>query len=138
MGGRTRCLLVDKNNSNKVYAGSVGGGLYRSVNGGSTWNVVSSIDANNAVVSICQASNGDIYYGTGEVFMGYGGSGHNTTPNFHRWWASTSQPMEVTPSATCRLQLLTVVQAVQTGHLWQTWRHILPMRTPCMPQPTKV
>lgn len=81
-GGRTRCLLVDKNNSNKVYAGSVGGGLYRSVNGGSTWNVVSSIDANNAVVSICQASNGDIYYGTGEVFMGYGGSGQNTSPNF--------------------------------------------------------
>ncbi|MGA0109316.1 MAG: WD40/YVTN/BNR-like repeat-containing protein, partial [Schleiferiaceae bacterium] len=38
-GGRTRALLVDRNNSNIVYAGSVGGGLYRSTNGGASWNV---------------------------------------------------------------------------------------------------
>ena len=80
-GGRTRAILVDRNNSNIVYAGSVSGGLYRSTNGGSTWNPVSPADGNLSVVSLCQAANGDIYYGTGEVFQGYNGSGANTTPN---------------------------------------------------------
>lgn len=81
-GGRTRALLVDKNNSAHVFAGSVGGGLFKSVNGGATWNVVSDPGANQSVASITQASNGDIYYGTGEIFLGYGGTGQNTTPNF--------------------------------------------------------
>ncbi|MGA0818602.1 MAG: WD40/YVTN/BNR-like repeat-containing protein, partial [Schleiferiaceae bacterium] len=81
-GGRTRAMLVDRNNSNIVYAGSVGGGLYRSTNGGASWNVVSDPGANQAVGSICQAANGDIYYGTGEIWLGYGGTGQNTTPNF--------------------------------------------------------
>ena len=81
-GGRTRSLLVNRNNSNIVYAGSVGGGLYRSTNGGASWNVVSDPGANQAIGSICQAANGDIYYGTGEIWLGYGGTGQNTTPNF--------------------------------------------------------
>ncbi len=82
MGGRTRALLVDKGNSAHVFAGSVGGGLFKSTNGGATWNVVSDPGANQSVASITQASNGDIYYGTGEIFLGYGGTGQNTTPNF--------------------------------------------------------
>jgi hypothetical protein len=81
-GGRTRALLVDKNNSAHVFAGSVGGGLFKSTNGGATWNVVSDPGANQSVASITQAANGDIYYGTGEIFLGYGGTGQNTTPNF--------------------------------------------------------
>ena len=81
-GGRTRALLVDKNNSAVVFAGSVGGGLFKSTNGGATWNVISDPGANQSVASITQASNGDIYYGTGEIFLGYGGTGQNTTPNF--------------------------------------------------------
>ncbi len=81
-GGRTRALLVDRNNSNIVYAGSVGGGLYRSTNGGASWSIVSDPGANQSIGSLCQAANGDIYYGTGEIWMGYGGTGHNTTPSF--------------------------------------------------------
>ena len=81
-GGRTRALLVDKGNSAHVFAGSVGGGLFKSTNGGATWNVVSDPGANQSVVSLTQSSNGDIYYGTGEIFLGYGGTGQNTTPSF--------------------------------------------------------
>ncbi|MEY2753605.1 MAG: hypothetical protein RLZZ570_1551, partial [Bacteroidota bacterium] len=81
-GGRTRSLLVSRSNSNIVYAGSVGGGLYRSTNGGASWTIVSDPGSNQSVASICQAANGDIYYGTGEIWMGYGGTGQNTTPSF--------------------------------------------------------
>jgi len=37
VGGRTRGILVDNNDSNLVYAGSAGGGLWISKNGAETW-----------------------------------------------------------------------------------------------------
>ncbi|GGH76182.1 T9SS type A sorting domain-containing protein [Phaeocystidibacter marisrubri] len=82
-GGRARALLVDRDSSNIVYAASVSGGLYRSRTSGSSWIPVSPMDENLAVVSICQATNGDIYYGTGEFpFIGYFGNGASSTPAF--------------------------------------------------------
>src|SRR5699024_7994119 len=39
-GGRTRAILVDKNDPNKMYAGGVSGGLWVSTNAGSTWQRV--------------------------------------------------------------------------------------------------
>lgn len=41
VGGRTRSLLIDPADRNKMLAGSVGGGLWRTVNGGVTWSAVS-------------------------------------------------------------------------------------------------
>ena len=38
VGGRTRAIIVDPNNDFTVYAGSVDGGIYKSVNGGNNWN----------------------------------------------------------------------------------------------------
>ncbi len=82
-GGRARAILIDKDSSNIIYAGSVSGGLYRSRTGGSSWKPVSPADGNLAVVSITQATNGDIYYGTGEwPFIFYSGNGASSTPAF--------------------------------------------------------
>ena len=92
-GGRTRALLVDRNNSNIVYAGSVGGGLYRSTNGGASWSVVSDPGSNQSVGSICQTSNGDIYFGTGEIWMGYAGEDLLPLP-VSPVAVSTNQPTE--------------------------------------------
>ena len=78
VGGRTRAILIDKNNPNKMFAGSVSGGLWVSNNGGSNWSNVPGFDQqpNLAVVSLAQAANGDIYAGTGEGdFYFYTGSG---------------------------------------------------------------
>jgi photosystem II stability/assembly factor-like uncharacterized protein len=36
--GRVTCLLIDPNNQSHLYAGSAAGGLWRTVNGGRTWN----------------------------------------------------------------------------------------------------
>lgn len=73
VGGRTRALLVDKNNSNRIYAGGVAGGLWISTDGGSSWNKYSDALDNMCVSAICQAANGDIYFGTGEgLYANYG------------------------------------------------------------------
>ncbi|MDD4644685.1 MAG: T9SS type A sorting domain-containing protein [Bacteroidales bacterium] len=70
IGGRTRAFLIDKDNADVCFAGSVSGGLWRTTTGGTSWTKTSSVSGelfdNLAVSSICQASNGDIYFGTGE------------------------------------------------------------------------
>lgn len=78
VGGRTRAILIDKNNTNKVYAGSVSGGLWISNNAGNTWNAYDDFLDNLGVSCITQASNGDIYFGTGESFAGGGGTNQGT------------------------------------------------------------
>ncbi|MBN2681705.1 MAG: T9SS type A sorting domain-containing protein [Bacteroidales bacterium] len=73
VGGRTRAILVDKDNPNLVFAGGVAGGLWRSETAGTSWVKVTTdgVFENLAVVSICQTANGDIYFGTGEAaFVG--------------------------------------------------------------------
>ncbi|MBI9066127.1 MAG: T9SS type A sorting domain-containing protein [Salinivirgaceae bacterium] len=85
IGGRTRAILIDKDQSNVMYAGGVSGGLWKTTTSGQYWLPVqyggsSSVDfANLAVVSICQAANGDIYFGTGEGFF-YNHGGNTSTP----------------------------------------------------------
>lgn len=79
VGGRTRALLIDPTNPNRMYAGGVAGGLWVSNNAGGTWNKVSESAENLAVTCITRASNGDIYFGTGEGLSSNGG-GTSFTP----------------------------------------------------------
>jgi hypothetical protein len=96
IGGRTRALLIDKDNSTIMYAGGVAGGLWKSTTSGQYWEEVnySGINDNDfnylSVSSICQASNGDIYFGTGEGFLDTHGT-NLTTPmiNGSGIWKST-------------------------------------------------
>ncbi len=75
IGGRTRAILIDPNDSKIMFAGAVSGGLFKTTNGGATWNKVSA-DLNPMISSITMAPNGDIYYGTGEgMYAGAGGDG---------------------------------------------------------------
>jgi len=70
MGGRSRALIFDNQdaNANTIYAGSVTGGVFKSVNKGSTWNKVNLTSGTAClnVTSMVQGSNGTIYAGTGE------------------------------------------------------------------------
>jgi hypothetical protein len=79
VGGRTRAILVDKNNSNIIYAGSVSGGLFVSTDGSLTWSQVADhngLDATNMMVScITQTDNGRIFFGTGSQFEGVDSNG---------------------------------------------------------------
>lgn len=64
-GNHTRALTVDA--SGNVWAGSVGGGLWKSTDRGSTW--VQSGIADNLAVSCIAVDGNNIYVGTGESFF---------------------------------------------------------------------
>lgn len=64
-GGRTYAVLFLKSDPNILFAGAVSGGLWKSTTGGSSWNEVGDFENNN-ISCIHQASNGTIYFGTGE------------------------------------------------------------------------
>ncbi len=72
VGGRTRAILVDKDNPNVLYAGAVSGGIWKSTNGGVSWTRKTMNPGNSTVgmliiSSLAQAPNGDLYAGTGEA-----------------------------------------------------------------------
>jgi len=76
VGGRTRCFLIDNQDptGKTLFSGGVDGGLWKSTNGGGTWNLLSDQWENIAAVSICQEPNGKIYVGTGEFLLGVRGT----------------------------------------------------------------
>ncbi len=82
--GRTRSILFDNTDAdgNTLFAGSVSGGIWKTVNAGLTWNKTNG-GANNLNVScMVQNSDGVIFVGTGELlcslgFTGFGQLGYN-------------------------------------------------------------
>ncbi|NSW44505.1 MAG: T9SS type A sorting domain-containing protein [Bacteroidales bacterium] len=92
-GGRTRAMLIDKDNPNLLYAGAIAGGLWKSTLGGSSWTKVANTDNldNIAISCLYQSPNGDLYFGTGEYFglpnnLGLQGKGiWKSTDNGSTW-----------------------------------------------------
>ena len=54
VGGRTRALAIDINNENRLLAGSVSGGIWLSVNQGTSWQRVGPLNQNPSITSIVQ------------------------------------------------------------------------------------
>ncbi|NLJ82296.1 MAG: T9SS type A sorting domain-containing protein [Bacteroidales bacterium] len=65
VGGRTNVILIDKDNSLKIYAGSAGGGLWMSTSGGAVWKRVESFPE-TSISAIAQSDDGILFVGTGE------------------------------------------------------------------------
>ena len=78
VAGRVRAIMFDKYNDGVMYAASVGGGLYVSVNNGANWK---EIDFSNgecyAATALAQGDDGAIYVGTGEGYYSDMFSGQN-------------------------------------------------------------
>jgi len=72
VGGRTRAVLVDKDNSQRLIIGGVSGGIFTSDNGGLNWtdHPQNTEFLSLSISAIAQAPNGDIYVGTGEFWDG--------------------------------------------------------------------
>ncbi|MEK7226513.1 MAG: hypothetical protein AAB221_12650, partial [Bacteroidota bacterium] len=72
VGGRTRAMAVDVTNENVLFAGGVSGGLWRSINGGSSWNKVTAPYQHHSITTIAQdvrpGKTSTWYYGTGEAY----------------------------------------------------------------------
>ncbi len=85
VGGRTKTILIDKTNPNKMFAGAVAGGLWVSDNAGVTWTKVQNNEFSHlSVTYIVQDSEGSIYFGTGESssMSFFANNSTNATPQF--------------------------------------------------------
>lgn len=71
VGGRIRSLVIDPNNPNNMWVGSVGGGIWKTTNAGAAWQPVNDFMANLSVSTMVINPNSPtiMYAGTGE---GYG------------------------------------------------------------------
>ncbi len=70
IGGRILCIAIDPGNSNNLWAGSASGGIWKSVNAGSSWTSVATNFPVLGVSSILvdPGNSNVIYAGTGEVY----------------------------------------------------------------------
>lgn len=70
IGGRTRALVIDPSDSARIFATGVGGGVWRSLNGGASWIPTNDLMANLAVCSLVMDPTdvNTLYAGTGEGF----------------------------------------------------------------------
>ena len=71
VGGRTRCIVIDPGDPDRMWAASVGGGLWITTNAGTNWHPVDDRMANLAVTCavIDPADPSVLYAGTGEGFF---------------------------------------------------------------------
>jgi hypothetical protein len=103
VGGRTRAILVDRRDvsHNTIYAGGVGGGMWKSTNRGNTWTKLNWPES-NAIACIDQGLDGTIYIGTGEGLAQIGGSSLNsgTMGNGIYTLDANDQPVQMTSTAT--------------------------------------
>ncbi|HRD37253.1 MAG TPA: hypothetical protein PLC65_01370, partial [Bacteroidia bacterium] len=76
ISGRTRSVLIDRQDpTNKtIYAAGVSGGIFKSTNSGGAWSPMNDQASSLIVSTMAQASDGTIFFGTGETF-GRGGDG---------------------------------------------------------------
>lgn len=71
IGGRTRAIIPHPTNQNVLWAGSAGGGVWRTDNAGQSWTAVDDLMANLAIscMAIDPSDPNQIYAGTGEGFF---------------------------------------------------------------------
>jgi photosystem II stability/assembly factor-like uncharacterized protein len=76
VNGRVKALVCHPTDPNTVYAGAASGGVWKSTDGGQTWDPLWDMQTSIAIgaLGIAQSSPNTIYAGTGEWTPGYGGS----------------------------------------------------------------
>lgn len=68
IGGRTRGVIIDRNDPDHLYAGGVAGGVFESFDGAVTWQPYDTDYKVNNISSITQGPDGSVYVGTGGHF----------------------------------------------------------------------
>ena len=95
IGGRVRSILIHPTNPSIMWAGSVGGGVWKTLNGGASWNPLDDFMPNLAIACmVMDPANPDIIYaGTGEGFCNIDaiqGAGIFKTTDGGMTWAQLS------------------------------------------------
>ncbi len=73
VGGRTRALAIDIENSNRLLAGAVSGGIWESLDQGGTWHPVEMEDGNLSITYLAQdprPGNTSTWYASSGEFLG--------------------------------------------------------------------
>jgi len=111
IGGRTRAILVDKTNINRIWAGSVSGGLFVSTNRADTWEKVESYPGSKFISSMTQMANGTIFVATGSLNEGWNGDGLWYSQDFGATWSLVPQTGNIT-------KITEVVCANNSNKIW--------------------
>ncbi|HKL40096.1 MAG TPA: sialidase family protein, partial [Cryomorphaceae bacterium] len=77
VGGRTRAILPLSQGANSLIAGAVSGGLFRTDNGGLSWDLLEGFDPYLVVSSLAELGNGAIYAATGNSRESPNGQGRS-------------------------------------------------------------
>lgn len=69
IGGRTRAIQIDRTVPNRIWAGGVSGGLFRSDNGANNWQYIASYEGVGSpnISSMAQFSDGTLFVATGSL-----------------------------------------------------------------------
>lgn len=73
VGGRTRALAIDRENSNRLLAGAVSGGVWESLDRGGTWHPAEMTDGNLSITYLAQdprPGNTATWYASSGEFLG--------------------------------------------------------------------
>lgn len=97
IGGRTRALIIHPTNPNIMYAAGVSGGIWKTINAGTSWAPLADMMANINVSALAMSPSdpNTIYAGTGESFLGSRGLGIFKTMDAGTTWSqlpSTNTP----------------------------------------------
>lgn len=134
VGGRTRSILIDKNDptGNTIWAGSVGGGLWKGSNittAGYSWSAVDNLFPNLAVSSIAQnpTNLNTLYFGTGEGFFNadaiQGGGIWKSTDDGVTWVHLPSTAVASPSSTFSHIQKIVVKQVAGVEYLFVATRN---------------
>lgn len=86
IGGRTRAILVDKTNNNRIYAGGVSGGLFITENKANVWTRIESFPGLPYISSMTQTGDGTVFVATGSINETWSGNGvYYTQDNGVSW-----------------------------------------------------
>ncbi len=106
IGGRTRAVIIDNVDPNRIYAGSIGGGMYVSEDAAGTWTYKSDTWENLQVSTIIQDPDGRLYVGTGNTNDGgpatngaFPGTGIYTSDDRGETWSLLASTMPVSGSS---------------------------------------
>ncbi len=91
IGGRVRSIVINPSDPNIMYAGSVSGGIWKTIDGAASWQIMDDFMANMAVATLVMdpTDPNTIYAGTGEGFYnadGIRGAGVFKTTNGGTTW----------------------------------------------------
>lgn len=111
IGGRTRAILVDRTNNDRVWAGSVSGGLFVTTNRANQWNKVVEYPGSKFISSMTQTSNGTIFVATGSANEGFNGNGVHYSSDFGTTW-------NVVPGTAALPEITEVVSSDAGNTIW--------------------